>query len=835
MTVRELLNLHDLAAYADAFDARRVGMSDLVSLSEDDLRDELGMESFQDRKRFKAAVASLAAGGSTPAPLSGATRFEPPTPAPLSGATRFEPSARPTPSLSGATRIEPAAALPQQLGSYWVLGLLGTGGMGTVVRARHVEEGWAQQQGGDVAIKLIHPQIATDPEFRSRFMSEAALGRKVQHPGFVPTFDVISEGAWLGTVMSFVTGDSLGSKVVPGGLSVDAVIALLAPIGEALDYLHGLGIVHRDLKPANIVVQPNGRPVVLDLGIAKDMQSGGNHTRTMTTMGTSAWMAPEQADAKHVDGAADRYAFGMIAYVLLAGQMPWSESTSEARVFSNKLMGQLVPLEQVCAGVPQHVAAAVMKMVSLEAGDRYSTCVGFVQALRVDDGAARAVVAAAKLKAEVEAAAKLQAEREAAARVKAEAKAAAKLQEQVAAKLKAEADAETAARVKAEAEAAGAKAALAAVLAREAVAKVRAEPVVPQEPESLAQDTTPNAPSGRPRPLVVATGLAVIVGLGVWAWIPNDEKEFAKLCNAPALSGVTVPFAEENEQIISRWVEANVRGYAAKTYAAIIYVDPQLKVPLLVAGAEEDGVVIDTRRCPLLSELGRTWESPTLGTMKWIPPGTFTMGSPETEAGRFFDEPQHSVTLSNGFLLMEHEVTQGEWQAVMGSNPSNFTACGATCPVEQVSWDDAVAFAQKASERDGVEYTLPTEAQWEYAARGGRTTGWETLYSGSDEATSVGWIDDNSENTTHAVCGLSRNGYGLCDMTGNVWEWTLDGYGDYAGSATDPTGASAGSYRVNRGGSWDYSAQDARVAFRGRSDPTLRNLNLGFRLSRTGT
>ena len=225
------------------------------------------------------------------------------------------------------------------------------------------------------------------------------------------------------------------------------------------------------------------------------------------------------------------------------------------------------------------------------------------------------------------------------------------------------------------------------------------------------------------------------------------------------------------------------------------------------------------------------FRSPTFGPMKWIPPGTFTMGSPSSEPSRSDDETQHSVTLTKGYWLMEHEVTQGEWQAVMGSNPSYFTACGPTCPVEQVSWDDAVAFAKKASARDGVTYTLPTEAQWEYAARGGRTG---ELYAGSNEATSVGWIGDNSGSTTHAVCGKARNGYGLCDMTGNVWEWTSDGYGDYGGSATDPKGAATGSFRVFRGGSWIISAQFARVAFRFGYVPSHRVLSLGFRLSRTG-
>ncbi|MSP56856.1 MAG: hypothetical protein EXR69_14825 [Myxococcales bacterium] len=173
------------------------------------------------------------------------------------------------------------------------------------------------------------------------------------------------------------------------------------------------------------------------------------------------------------------------------------------------------------------------------------------------------------------------------------------------------------------------------------------------------------------------------------------------------------------------------------------------------------------------------------------------------------------------------------WQSVMGANPSKFTACGPTCPVERVSWNDAVLFAQTASARDGVTYTLPTEAQWEYAARGGQARGEETVCAGSNEATAVGWIYDNSGATTHPVCGLVRNGYGLCDMTGNVWEWTSDGYGAYAGSATDPTGAPTGSDRVGRGGGWNVGAHNATVSNRRNFVPSYAYGDFGFRLSRS--
>jgi len=231
---------------------------------------------------------------------------------------------------------------------------------------------------------------------------------------------------------------------------------------------------------------------------------------------------------------------------------------------------------------------------------------------------------------------------------------------------------------------------------------------------------------------------------------------------------------------------------------------------------------------------GSDWQSPTLGAMKWVPAGSFTMGSPSSEVGRNDDEAQHQVTLTQGFWLMEHEVTQGEWESVMGSNPSKFSSCGPSCPVEQVSWDDAQAFVEKVSARDGVTYRLPTEAEWEYAARGGESFFVEaSVHAGSNEATAGGWISDNSGGKTHPACEKPRNGYGLCDMTGNVYEWTGDWYGDYpSGSVTDPTGASAGSNRVARGGSWAGTPAYARVASRNWFDPSARWIILGLRLAR---
>lgn len=222
-------------------------------------------------------------------------------------------------------------------------------------------------------------------------------------------------------------------------------------------------------------------------------------------------------------------------------------------------------------------------------------------------------------------------------------------------------------------------------------------------------------------------------------------------------------------------------------------------------------------------------------TLTWIPPTSntgFTMGSPVTEQGRSNDENQHTVILTKGFWLGKTVVTQAQWEAVMESNPSNFK--GSDLPVEQVSWDDAMAFSRKLTERerqagrlpDGYEYTLPSEAQWEYACRAG-TTG---AYAGDLDA--MAWFKQNSGNTTHPVGQKGANAWGLYDMHGNVWEWCRDWYGNYpGGSVTDPTGPPQGSDRVSRGGCWGNDAAICRSAFRYRINPGFRLLNLGFRLA----
>ncbi len=292
-------------------------------------------------------------------------------------------------------------------------------------------------------------------------------------------------------------------------------------------------------------------------------------------------------------------------------------------------------------------------------------------------------------------------------------------------------------------------------------------------------------------------------------------------------------------------VEAISDGYKKKTASLNIEKDKMTTLDLVLEKrtTTQEHDLLATPQTKI--EKREDYRSKSGIDMVYVEGGTFQMGSKD---GYNDEKPVHGVTVSS-FYIGKYEVTQKQWMDVMGSNPSYFK--GDNLPVEQVSWYDVIEFCTKLSEKEGLTpcytgsgdnvtmnihangYRLPTEAEWEFAARGGKKSQ-AYKYSGSNTLGDVGWYNDNSGMKTHDVGSKRANELGIRDMSGNVWEWCWDWFGNYSSDVqTNPTGPGSGSYRVRRGGSWSYIADYCEVAYRSHYAPSDSSGGIGFRVYRT--
>ena len=828
------------------------------------------------------------------------------------GNTENDPFAS-TDTLAGATQFQ---AVGQTIGSYKVLGELGRGGMGTVYRARHSAEAFAKRTG-DVVIKLMNPEVASNPEFADRFIGEAALGRSIKHPNFVDIHDVIVEPHTdtMAIVMDLVEGRPLDKGIPEGGMSLEAALPIIEQLSDALDHIHKQGIIHRDLKPDNIIVQPDGTPIILDMGIAKDTTDADlSQTSTGMAMGTPLYMAPEQLDAKNATSSVDRFAFGLIVYQMLSGRLPWEDGLGQGEILACKFGGNLEPLK----GHPKHVGAAVMGLLRASAKDRWDTCAEFMDAF-VESEEDRRKREQAK-RAEQERLERLERERLEAIRLEQERKEQAererlvelkrqeetrkrKEQERVEAekrrkrKEKERKERESREKAKREKEdrerkvreeAERQQKAQEERLAREkqerleaaqAFAKQypRAMSEVESKRKSLKSKLDADIESARgslsKAEQELASAKARLSERNVLIeQIPQEESNLAELeagfwsfMKGSQITSLKESLANKKEQLskmpsepdltssierATQMVESSRATFNTKRSSL-----EKAHQTALNALSEQESR-LNAERVSYRKEFPVFFLEPldvvSFGSatgkheMVVIPKGEFTMGALENdEEAKDSEKPRHMVTLTRDFLMGKYAVTQSLWESVMGSNPSHFK--GGNRPVEKVSWFDVVEFCNKLSNREGLEpaytingenvtcnwsakgYRLPSEAEWEYSARSGQ----RFKYAGSDNVDEVAWYSDNSGKQTHPVGQKKPNGFGLYDMSGNVWEWVWDWWSDYSSNnGTDLVGPDSGSYRVFRGGSWRNVARSTRVSSRHSFDPANRLFSLGFRLLR---
>jgi serine/threonine protein kinase/formylglycine-generating enzyme required for sulfatase activity len=766
------------------------------------------------------------------------------------------------PSATAAREITPASQRPEDATlppapsdlppalrdhpRYRVVRLLGRGGMGVVYQAEH------KVMERPVAVKVIRRNLVDRPESIERFHREVRAAAKLDHANIVKAYDAEQVGDLQLLAMEFVEGKSLAEVLAKKGpLPVANACHYVRQAAQGLQHAFERGMVHRDLKPLNLMLTPKGIVKILDFGLAKlaseSARPGPGLTQDNTVMGTPEYMAPEQAtNCKAADIRADIYALGCTLYCLLAGRPPFTGESLAILVAHSTDAPR--PVELLRPEVPPELAALVARCLSKNPSDRPQTPKELADALGPFAKPAKSAAgrpadyAPALVKSTAPAPVRRQGR---GWKLSAAIAAAVLLVGGISVGIILTSKKETTNTVKSDRLADGPQ----TPTPDKSLSLVGpAEKAVLDKLDEVDSNLKKLRFGAHPvRGKVQSDALLELKGAikALQAGTPLTDPEVVKHLEHVHIA-VNDLKAVANENVNGRFLVD-----ADKALLALLG-------PLKPA----DSSTSTGRRPPQIPPPTAKAINVDLGggvklELVRIPAGSFTMGSPNNEGGHKNDEDQHPVHISKAFYLGKYPVTQAQYQAVVGENPSFFCPTGGgkdkvadqdtgQFPVEHVSWVDAVAFCAKLRTHDQFKrkFGLPTEAEWEYACRGGTTS---TFYVGNSLTSLQANFDGNfpygarakgpylgRTSPVGAYAEKAPHPWGLCDVHGNVWQWCRDWYGEKYYSESpheDPPGPAEGRSRVSRGGSWSNRGRFCRAADRSGVISALRDQFHGFRVA----
>lgn len=822
--------------------------------------------------------------------------------------------------LESATRI----------GKYRIIEKIGTGGMADVYQAEDI------LLRRTVAMKVLPPEFARDPERIQRFEKEIRNLAALDHPNIVTIYDVGRDSGYHFYTMSLLPGGDLKERIHQG-LAPSQSLDIFEQVADALRAAHAQGVIHRDIKPQNILFDSRERPLLTDMGIAKAIGSNTRMTKTGMIIGTPHYMSPEQARGKHIDHRSDLYSLGVVFYEMLTGTVPYEAEDT----FAVGLMHINDPLPELPPSVSnyQHF---INRLMAKNPDDRFSNATQLLSTIRkvkyggdfsaetdfstktmpqndmyVEDDPfsdmrrsssqsrmvwgvigvlALVIIAGAyfisqksstssssqggQIAVEIPSSGQSSggpvainqqddAEKTAGSKQDGPSIAESALQKEIGRLLEMankDIEAERLTRPEGNNACDRYKAVLALDPnnedARKGLIKI-VEKYVELSDMAISEEEYATADKHLFNASIVIPSAEIIADARRRLAMAQEKKaEEQRLRNEESESmAAQEALLAEKERIAAQEAEAAERERIAAEKAekarrtayqdqmnagnqALEVLDKEKALSsfeaALVLYPEDQDALEGVEKAKALTGLPKQGDNFTNSlqmAFNFIESGSYLMGSPESESGRDLDEQQHKVNLTQGYWLQTTEVTQKQWQAVMGKNPSRFSDCGDDCPVESVSWEDIRIFIDKLNQiaqgDKKVTYRLPSEAEWEYAARAGSLA----RFSFGDTNIALnnyGWYDRNASGKTHPTAQKRANAWGFYDMYGNVWEWCKDWYGSYpASEINDPVGPSSGSNRVLRGGSWFSSANMCRSAVRHSLAQDNRNFYLGFRLAAT--